>query len=97
MLLLNNKISLYRYDRDTDSWVQIKSMEQPRLGVGVAVINRLLYAVGGYDGTTRLSSVECYNPDKDCWNLVKDMHECKSGTGKQLCYPYPMSCYSLII
>ena len=29
-----------------------------------------LYAVGGYDGLTNLSSVEVYNPDLDEWTLA---------------------------
>lgn len=58
-------------------------MKQRRIGVGVAVINRLLYAVGGFDGEIRLRSVECYNPDKDTWSFVAEMHECKSGAGKR--------------
>lgn len=72
-----------RYDPDSDTWVRIKSMKQQRIGVGVGVINRLLYAVGGFDGENRLKSVECYNPDRDSWALVADLHECKSGAGNQ--------------
>lgn len=80
-----------RYDPDSDTWVRIKSMKQQRIGVGVAVINRLLYAVGGFDGENRLKSVECYNPDRDSWALVADLHECKSGAGNRtssLCFTH---------
>lgn len=39
--------------------------------------------VGGYDGVSRqcLSSVECYNPEKDQWKPVPDMSARRSGAG----------------
>ena len=33
-------------------------MSVPRSGCGVAVLDGFIYAVGGYDGTSYLSSVE---------------------------------------
>ena len=54
-----------------------------RLGVGVAVVNRLLYAVGGFDGARRIASVECYHPENNCWNEVAPMHIARSGAGKK--------------
>lgn len=45
---------------------------------GVAVIDNLLYAVGGSnrdDGTrSNLNSMERYNPDKDEWEEMPPMH-----------------------
>ena len=57
-------------------------METRRIGVGVAVVNRLLYAVGGFDGANRLRSVECYHPENDEWQFVAPMHTTRSGAGK---------------
>lgn len=37
-------------------------MKTLRSRVGVAVVNKKLYAFGGYDGSTRLSTVECFDP-----------------------------------
>lgn len=54
-----------------------------RIGVGVAVINRLLYAVGGFDGANRLGSCECYNPDRDEWNSMASMNTVRSGAGEK--------------
>ena len=56
-------------------------MMSRRIGVGVTVINRLLYAVGGFDGTHRLSSSECYDPDRDEWSPMSSMHTVRSGAG----------------
>lgn len=52
-----------------------------RIGVGVAVLNRLLYAVGGYDGTNRHSSAECYYPERDEWEMIAQMKTIRSGAG----------------
>ena len=59
-------------------------MNSKRIGVGVAVVNRLLYAVGGFDGQNRLRSVELYNPEKDEWQYVAPMNTTRSGAGKDL-------------
>uniref|UniRef100_A0A8C3CI92 Uncharacterized protein n=1 Tax=Cairina moschata TaxID=8855 RepID=A0A8C3CI92_CAIMO len=52
-----------------------------RIGVGVAVLNRLLYAVGGFDGTARLRSAECYHPERDAWRAIAPMASIRSGAG----------------
>ncbi|KAG8238151.1 hypothetical protein J437_LFUL017264 [Ladona fulva] len=61
----------------------ITPMPSKRSSVGVGVLNNLLYAVGGYDGTSRqcLNSVICYNPDTEVWTRVADMSENRSGAG----------------
>lgn len=52
-----------------------------RIGVGVAVLNRLLYAVGGFDGTNRLNSAECYYPERNEWRMITPMNTIRSGAG----------------
>lgn len=74
---------LHRYDPEQDQWQLVAPMLTRRIGVGVAVINRLLYAVGGFDGTNRLSSCECYNPEKDEWKTMAPMNTVRSGAGKK--------------
>lgn len=49
-------------------------MKTSRSRVGVAVVNGLLYAIGGYDGQSRLSTVEVYNPETDSWTRVSSMN-----------------------
>lgn len=36
---------------------------------------------GGYDGSTFLDSVECYDPEKDAWSEVTRMTSGRSGVG----------------
>lgn len=53
------------YDPETDRWVVdvIPQMRYRRSGVGVAVSQGLLFAIGGYlEGKTSTDAVECYNP-----------------------------------
>ena len=40
----------------------VAAMSKRRCGVGVAVLNDLLYAVGGHDGQAYLNSIERYDP-----------------------------------
>ncbi|CAG9819221.1 unnamed protein product [Phaedon cochleariae] len=63
-----------RYNPYKDLWRPCNPMSVPRNRVGVAVMDGLLYAVGGSEGSKYLSSVECYDPEADRWTLVKPMH-----------------------
>lgn len=56
-------------------------MHTKRLGVGVAVVNRLLYAIGGFDGNERLASMECYHPENNEWTILPPMRIGRSGAG----------------
>ncbi|KPJ11255.1 Kelch-like ECH-associated protein 1 [Papilio machaon] len=69
------------YDPESDTWTHVAAMGSARLGVGVAVVNRLLYAVGGFDGTRRVRSVECYHPENNRWSDVAPMQVARSGAG----------------
>ena len=50
---------------------------------GTIIISGILYAVGGYDGTSRhcLSTVEAYRPETDTWFAICDMSCRRSGAG----------------
>lgn len=45
-----------------------------RSRVGVAVMNNKLYAVGGYNGSERLSTAEVFDPVDRVWRRVSPMH-----------------------
>lgn len=53
---------MYRYDSSMGLWEGSEPMLTLRSRVGVAVVNKKLFAFGGYDGSSRLSTVECYSP-----------------------------------
>lgn len=51
----------FRYDPQTDQWsCDVAPTTSCRTSVGVAVLDNLLYAVGGQDGVQCLNHVERY-------------------------------------
>ena len=40
-----------------------------------------LYAIGGYDGVSNLSTVEVYHPDMDVWEFITSMCAHEGGVG----------------
>ncbi|XP_070552820.1 kelch-like protein 20 [Ptychodera flava] len=62
-----------RYDFSSNKVSIVASMNTPRSGVGVAVIDGKIYAVGGHDGSQYLNSVECYDPSAKRWKYVASM------------------------
>ncbi len=42
---------------------------------GFACLDGYIYAVAGYDGQTRIDSVERYNPQDNTWSFVKGMSQ----------------------
>ncbi|XP_077160551.1 kelch-like protein 18 isoform X2 [Paroedura picta] len=69
------------FDPIANHWTQCQPMTTARSRVGVAVLNELLYAIGGYDGQLRLSTVEVYNPESDSWSKVGSMNSKRSAMG----------------
>ncbi|KAK6028249.1 kelch repeat protein [Ostertagia ostertagi] len=49
-------------------------MATRRQNLGSAVLHGAMYAAGGYDGLSQLSSVEKYNPFTNEWTAVSDMN-----------------------
>jgi Uncharacterized protein conserved in bacteria len=60
-------------DSGSDSWTNVSSMPTPRNGHAVAVVDGMIYAMGGYDGSDRLSVVERYDPGSDSWTTVSSL------------------------
>uniref|UniRef100_A0A672ZF07 Kelch-like protein 4 n=1 Tax=Sphaeramia orbicularis TaxID=375764 RepID=A0A672ZF07_9TELE len=56
-----------RYDPKTDTWTTVSSLSVPRDAVGVCLLGDRLYAVGGYDGQSYLSTVESYDAQNNEW------------------------------
>ena len=47
----------------------------------MAVINGLVYAVGGFNGSLRVRTVDIYDPIKDTWSAVASMEARRSTLG----------------
>jgi N-acetylneuraminic acid mutarotase len=71
MLQLVNKGE--KHHQQHSSWVYVANLNVARSRPGVAALNGKLYAVGGYNGSEHLSSVECYDPSLDRWQLIEPM------------------------
>lgn len=59
-----------RYDPKTDTWTTVSSLSVPRDAVGVCLLGDRLFAVGGYDGQSYLSTVESYDALNNEWTEV---------------------------
>ena len=60
---------LEAYDPATDTWTTKAPMPTPRRGLGVGVVNGILYAVGGEvsSGVHPLATLQAYDPATDTW------------------------------
>lgn len=67
-----------RYDPKTDTWTTVASLSIARDAVGVCLLGDRLYAVGGYDGQSYLSTVESYDAQNNEWTEVRLRPVCSS-------------------
>ena len=49
--------------------------------VRVGVVNGIIYAIGGYDGSAHLNTVECFDPMTNVWKPVASMASRRSSAG----------------
>ena len=73
-----------RYDPRTNRWTPVAPMGTRRKHLGVAVFNGMIYAVGGRDDATELSSAERYSPAANTWQPVVAMTSRRSGVKVKL-------------
>jgi len=48
---------------------------------GVCSLDQYVYAIGGYDGSSQLSSVERYDVSSDQWTMITAMNCARSALG----------------
>lgn len=61
------------YDPQANEWINIADMSCRRSGLACISFKSNLYAMGGFDGHTRLRSCELYDPIENKWTDVPDM------------------------
>lgn len=49
---------------------------------GLAVLNDKVYAVGGFNGSLRVKTVDLYDPATDTWSCTTSMEARRSTLGK---------------
>lgn len=69
------------YDFKGENWYAVAEMNSRRCRAGVAVLDGLVYAVGGFNGSLRVRTVDCYDPGKDQWRPVASMEARRSTLG----------------
>ena len=73
--------SVESYNFKENRWSEATGMIVRRQQLGVGVLDGKVYAVGGSDGSLRLSSVECFDATTNFWSFVAPMSTCRSGVG----------------
>jgi N-acetylneuraminic acid mutarotase len=63
-----------------DSWTTLEHMPTIRNGLGVAVVDGKIYAIGGYNGTA-LNTNEMYDPATSTWTTKEPMPTARYGFG----------------
>jgi non-specific serine/threonine protein kinase len=74
-----NSAALERYDPATDSWQPLPDMPTARGGLGAAIANGHLFAVGGESSTDALGEVESYNLATQDWSKAPTMRTPRHG------------------
>lgn len=69
------------YNPATEHWRPCSPMSTPRHRLGVAVMDGLLYAVGGSASSEYHKTVECYDTERDTWTSVASMGCARLGVG----------------
>ncbi|KAG8440677.1 hypothetical protein GDO86_006431 [Hymenochirus boettgeri] len=62
--------SAYRFDCETNQWTRIGDMTAKRMSCHALASGNKLYVVGGYFGTQRCKTLDCYDPTSDSWNSI---------------------------
>lgn len=64
-----------------DSWTTLEPMPTARSGLGVAVVDGKIYAIGGSDGNSQLDTNEMYDPATNTWVSKQAMPTARSRFG----------------
>jgi len=68
------------YDPSLDKWNPVAEMSNRRYNHGVGVLDGIMYAIGGTNGTS-LKSVEAYSPTAGVWSSIADMNLYRENPG----------------
>jgi non-specific serine/threonine protein kinase len=74
-----NSAALERYDPATDRWQRLPDMPTARGGLGAAIVDGHLFAVGGETPTNALGAVESYNLTSERWSRGRSMRTPRHG------------------
>lgn len=69
------------YDFKEERWLQLAELPTRRCRAGLAVLDGLVYAVGGFNGSLRVRTVDVYDPLRDQWSQAPSMEARRSTLG----------------
>lgn len=61
------------YNAANNTWTTRAPMPTPRMYLGVAAVDGIVYAIGGYRSNNTLATVEAYDPRTDQWTTKASM------------------------
>ncbi|KAM4693140.1 kelch-like protein 6 [Discoglossus pictus] len=62
--------AVWKYNSAINKWIQIEYLNVGRWRHKMAALCGKVYAIGGFDGSQRMYSVEAYDPFHNCWTEV---------------------------
>ncbi|XP_067874214.1 kelch-like protein 25 [Heterodontus francisci] len=62
--------SAYRFDCEMNQWTRVGDMAAKRMSCHAVASGNKVYVVGGYFGTQRCKSLDCYDPTSDTWSSI---------------------------
>lgn len=74
------------YSPDTGQWTLITNMNSRRSGVGVIAYNDCIYALGGFNGVTRMNTGERYCPRTRQWVNIPEMYSPRSNFATEVSF-----------
>ena len=70
--------TLHIFDPVTKEWMEKSPMNFPRCYSSMAVLNDRIYAIGGHNGQSRMSSMEFYDAESNQWLHLRNMEKLRS-------------------
>ena len=80
-VLSSHPPSVQRYDPRTNEWSSMSPLPIQRSGFSSAVVDGMLFLVGGCNNLCKVNTVDCFDPEKDEWFPVAKMSVRRSGLG----------------
>lgn len=69
------------FDFKNECWDKLPEMTVRRCRAGVTVYNNQIWAIGGFNGSLRVRTVDIYDPIKSEWSLGPQMEARRSTLG----------------
>uniref|UniRef100_UPI00398E52AF kelch-like protein 24 n=1 Tax=Pristiophorus japonicus TaxID=55135 RepID=UPI00398E52AF len=76
---------VWMYNSQLNVWVRVASLNKGRWRHRLVALHGKLYAVGGFNGFSRMSSVECYDPYLNCWSFTAPLLDAVSSAAVVAC------------